>query len=152
MSLRQPYSVLVVIYTLEGEFLLLQRADDPDFWQSVTGGIDEGELPCATAAREVFEETGIDISQQQLRLVDEQRCHRYAIREQWRYRYQPGATVNTEYVFSLCLPKRYPIQLAADEHLSYLWLDVNQASAKAWSDSNAQEIRTLASKLAHNSR
>ncbi|WP_346719984.1 hypothetical protein [Pseudoalteromonas ruthenica] len=60
--------------------------------------------------------------------------------------------MNTEYVFSLCLPKRYPIQLAADEHLSYLWLDANQASAKAWSDSNAQEIRTLASKLAHNSR
>ncbi|WP_151173908.1 dihydroneopterin triphosphate diphosphatase [Pseudoalteromonas ruthenica] len=152
MSLRQPYSVLVVIYTLEGEFLLLQRADDPEFWQSVTGGIDEGELPCATAAREVFEETGIDISQQQLRLVDEQRCHRYAIREQWRYRYQPGATVNTEYVFSLCLPKRYPIQLAADEHLSYLWLDANQACDKAWSASNAQEIRTLALALAHNSR
>jgi dATP pyrophosphohydrolase len=35
-SFRRPESVLIVIYTAAGEFLLLERRKPPGFWQSVT--------------------------------------------------------------------------------------------------------------------
>ena len=53
-----PRSVLVVIFTDDGQTLLIERADYPGFWQSVTGSQDEGESFAETAAREVEEETG----------------------------------------------------------------------------------------------
>ena len=55
-----PESVLVVIHTSDMEVLLLERADRPGFWQSVTGSLDAPDEPLmTTAARELFEETGI---------------------------------------------------------------------------------------------
>ena len=71
MKYKNPYSVLVVIYAQNtGRVLMLQRQDDLNFWQSVTGTIEEGEQPLRTAMREVKEETGIDIKEQNLILVD----------------------------------------------------------------------------------
>lgn len=52
MAYKRPVSILVVIYAQDTKrVLMLQRRDDPDFWQSVTGSVEEGEprrkLPCA---------------------------------------------------------------------------------------------------------
>ena len=56
-----PQSVLVVIYTPTRDVLLINRADAPNYWQSVTGSKDDlNEDLAQTAVREVFEETGID--------------------------------------------------------------------------------------------
>ncbi len=55
-----PESVLVVIHTADMQVLLLERADKPGFWQSVTGSKDRIDEPAReTAVREVAEETGI---------------------------------------------------------------------------------------------
>ena len=55
-----PESVLVVIHTDELDVLLLERADAPGFWQSVTGSKDSlAESLVETCVREVAEETGI---------------------------------------------------------------------------------------------
>jgi dATP pyrophosphohydrolase len=57
-----PESVLVVIHTPEREVLLMERADRPGFWQSVTGSKDRpDEELFEVAVREVAEETGIRI-------------------------------------------------------------------------------------------
>ncbi|VFS23430.1 NUDIX hydrolase [Enterobacter cancerogenus] len=53
--------------------LMLQRRDDPDFWQSVTGSLEEGETASQAAAREVKEEVTIDVASEQLTLKDCQR-------------------------------------------------------------------------------
>ena len=43
MAYKRPVSVLVVIYAEDTKrVLMLQRRDDPDFWQSVTGSPEEG--------------------------------------------------------------------------------------------------------------
>ena len=42
------------------DVLLLERADFPGYWQSVTGSQEPGETLAETAARELAEETGID--------------------------------------------------------------------------------------------
>jgi dATP pyrophosphohydrolase len=48
-----PESVLVVIHTPDLQVLLLERADHPGYWQSVTGSKDEADEPLTpTCARE----------------------------------------------------------------------------------------------------
>lgn len=61
LQYKIPQSVLVVIYTPALDVLLIERADAPGFWQSVTGSKDRlDEAWEETATREVMEETGID--------------------------------------------------------------------------------------------
>ena len=49
-------------FTLSPEDVIIESADKPGYWQSVTGSLDsEGEALDATARREVLEETGIDV-------------------------------------------------------------------------------------------
>jgi dATP pyrophosphohydrolase len=136
-----PVSVLVVIHTDALQVLLLERADRPGFWQSVTGSQDPGEALVETARREVFEETGLDASQ--FALVDWQKQNHYEIYQSWRGRYAPGVTHNTEHVFGLRLPSPLPVTLAPREHLQYEWLAWRDAADKVFSCSNAEAIREL---------
>ncbi len=137
-----PVSVLVVIHSADLQVLLLERADRPGFWQSVTGSRDPDEvLLGATARREVMEETGIDATEFELR--DWQKQNQYEIYPHWRGRYAPGVTHNTEHVFSLCLPAPQPVVLAPREHLHYEWLPWRDAADKVFSWSNAEAIREL---------
>jgi dihydroneopterin triphosphate diphosphatase len=140
-----PVSVLVVIYTQDGQVLLMERADAPGLWQSVTGSQDEGETLTETAIREVREETGLDASQFELTPWDIET--RYEIYERWRHRYAPGVTHNTEHVFGLSLPGPLPITLAPREHLRYVWLPWDTAAERCFSSSNAAAIRLLPTRL-----
>ncbi len=100
-----PESVLVVIHTPALDVLLINRADAPDFWQSVTGSKDVvGEPLVQTAVREVFEETGIDCrpgTPAFAGLADWNLENIYDIYPRWLHRYAPGVTRNTEHVFGL---------------------------------------------------
>ncbi len=141
---KLPVSVLVVIHTAELEVLLIERADRPGFWQSVTGSQDPGEAPIDTARREVLEETGLDAAH--FALLDWHKQNQYEIYQHWRARYAPGVTHNTEHVFSLCLPSKRPVTLAPREHLQYAWLPWRDAADKVFSWSNAEAIRELPSR------
>lgn len=142
MSLKIPVSVLVVIHTPELDVLLLQRAARPDFWQSVTGSLDRADEPLEDAARrEVLEETGIEAARDQL--VRWNVVNTFLIWEQWRDRFLPGTTHNTEHVFSLEVPARLAVNLAADEHLDYVWLPWREAAQKCASWSNRDAITML---------
>ena len=136
-----PISVLVVVHTPDLQVLLLERADRPGFWQSVTGSQDEGETLRQTAVRELREETGLDAVQYDLR--DWQRQNQYEIYLRWRSRYAPGVTHNTEHVFGLAVPLPLPVTLAPREHLRYEWLPWRAAADKVFSWSNAEAIREL---------
>ncbi len=138
---KTPISVLVVIYTNDLQVLLLERADHPGYWQSITGSQDPGETLYQTAVREVFEETGLNALAYELQ--DWQIANHYEIYEEWRWRYAPGVTVNTEHVFGLCLPEALTIRIAAREHLSYQWLPWQQARGKVFSESNEKAISSL---------
>ncbi len=87
-----PRSVLVVIHTADQQVLLLERADAPGYWQSVTGSQDEGETLLQTAVREVREETGLDALE--FGLSDWRIENRFEIFERWRQRYAPGIRHN----------------------------------------------------------
>ncbi len=140
-----PVSVLVVIYAADGQVLLIERADAPDFWQSVTGSQDPGETLTQTAIREVREETGLDATA--FELAPWGLSTRYEIYERWRHRYAPGVTHNTEHVFGLKLPAPQPVTLAPREHVRYAWLPWQEAAERCFSPSNAEAIRQLPAHL-----
>lgn len=142
---KQPVSVLVVIYNAAGEVLLLERADAPGFWQSVTGSRDNEEQLSATVAREVLEETGIRVDEHVL--SDWGYQNSYEIYPQWRHRYAPGIERNTEHVFGLAVRGRVDVILAAREHTRYIWLPWREAAEKVFSPSNADAIRRLPAML-----
>ena len=141
-----PESVLVVIHTAALEVLLLERADSPGFWQSVTGSKDTpGEPLLETCRREVFEETGIaiDPASHANCLSDWQMRNVYDIYPQWQHRYAPGVNRNTEHVFGLRVPRDVAVWLAPREHLRFEWLGWREAADRCFSPSNAEAILHL---------
>jgi dATP pyrophosphohydrolase len=143
--LKIPISVLVVIYKSNRDVLLIERADRPDFWQSVTGSLDAHSEDLAIAAtREVFEETGIAV--ELLSAGSLQNMHHqieYEIYPDWRFRYAPGVTKNTEHWFALQVPDNTAITLSPREHVAYEWLPFEVAAQKCFSPSNGDAIRKL---------
>lgn len=177
MKYKIPESVLVVIHTDELEVLLLERADKPTFWQSVTGSKDTEDEPLPSVAiREVWEETGIIVQEDGLpllsdassggagqernqetiatsmavpvaALLDWQLSNVYEIYPVWRHRYAPGVVRNTEHVFSLQVPRDIGIVLSPREHLQYCWLPYREAADRCFSSSNAEAILQLPVRL-----
>jgi len=142
-----PESVLVVIHSAAREVLLIERADQPGAWQSVTGAKDSADEPFeSTAIREVAEETGIRIGSPEVprsALRDWQLRNVYEIYPVWLHRYAPGVRHNTEHVFGLTVPRDTPVTLAPREHLAYCWLPWREAADKVFSFSNAEAILQL---------
>jgi dihydroneopterin triphosphate diphosphatase len=146
-----PESVLVVIHTPQLEVLIIERADRPGFWQSVTGSKDRCDEPFGeTAVREVGEETGIVVGPggvSPAALRDWHHEIEYEIYPVWRHRYAPGVTRNTEHWFSLEVPQGTPVTLSPREHLAYLWLPYQEAAARCFSSSNREAILQLPDRL-----
>ena len=139
---KLPESVLVIIHTPRLDVLLIERADHPGFWQSVTGSRETLDEPLhLTALREVHEETGIVAMPGQLK--DWGLSNVYDIYPVWRHRYAPGVTSNTEHVFSLCLPERCAVALSPREHIASQWLTHHEAAQACFSPSNAEAILLL---------
>ena len=132
-----------MIHTPDLEVLLIERADRPGFWQSVTGSIDfPDEALIDTATRELFEETGI-VADASIVLRDWHLSNIYEIYPTWRHRYAPGITHNTEHVFSVCVPRDIAIVLSPREHLQYVWLPYLEAADRCFSASNAEAVLQL---------
>jgi dATP pyrophosphohydrolase len=142
MTRKIPVSTLVLVHTPDLLVSLLERADFPGYWQSVTGSKEAGESLDQTATRELKEETGIDASVYG-GVVDWDLSNVYEIYPRWRHRYPEGTTHNTEHVFALEVPQPVPIHLNPREHLSYVWLPWNEAAPKCFSWSNRAAIEAL---------
>ena len=138
-TFRRPESVLIVIYTAAGEFLLLERRKPAGFWQSVTGSLEWGETADAAARRELIEETGIT----QGVLINLQWTQVYEILPAFGKVYAPGITRNLEHAFSLRLAQRVPVTLSDTEHTRFQWLSGVEAAGIVSSSTNRTVIDDL---------
>lgn len=140
MKFKNNQSVLVVIYCEESKrILMLQRQDDPDFWQSVTGSLEENETPRQAAIRELWEEVRLKITENSTALFD---CHEsveFEIFPHFRYKYAPNVTHCREHWFLLAVEREFVPQLS--EHLAYQWVSAEQAAKMTKSPNNAEAIR-----------
>jgi dATP pyrophosphohydrolase len=136
---RRPESVLIVVYTEGGEFLLLERRRPVGFWQSVTGSLEWGEFADDAARREVVEETGIT----QGVLVNLQWTQVYDILPSFGKVYAPGITQNLEHSFSLRLTQRVPVTLSESEHVRFRWASGAEAAETVSSSTNRAVIEEL---------
>ena len=137
MTFKIPESVLVVVHTVRLDVLLLERAQQPGMWQSVTGSRepDDPDLE-GTARRELLEETGLTVGT----LTDWGHVNRYEIWPQWRARYAPDVTHNVEHVFGFRVPQITVATLDPAEHTAQLWLPWQQAMEKVFSPTNRDAI------------
>jgi dATP pyrophosphohydrolase len=142
-----PVSTLIIVHTPDLRVLLIERADAPGYWQSVTGSQEPGETLSATATRELREETGIDAARYG-GVRDWQTSNVYEIYPRWRHRYARGVTHNTEHVFGLEIPEPVPVRLEPREHRAFAWLPYEEAAAKCFSWSNRDAILSLPQKVA----
>lgn len=136
-AFRRPESVLIVVYTAGGEFLVMERRKPPGFWQSVTGSLEWGESADAAARRELIEETGIRAG----RLTNLQWAQTYEILPSFGKTYAPGVTRNLEHAFALQLDERAPVTLS--EHVQYRWLPAEEAMATVSSHTDRAVIEHL---------
>ncbi len=136
MEHKRPESVLVLVYTQQGEVLMLRRKFPNDFWQSITGSLEWDEEPMQAAIRELEEETGINN-------CDIKDCHfsqTFEIYSIWRKRYAPGVTENREHVFRLEIPEKIEIKINPREHEEYKWVSRQEALEIAFSHTNQDAI------------
>lgn len=140
MQYKNNQSVLVVIYAKNtNRVLMLQRQDDPDFWQSVTGTIESDETPKNTAIRELWEEVRLEISENSTALFDCKESIEFEIFPHFRYKYAPNVTHCREYWFLLAMEQEFEPVLS--EHLAYQWVSPEQAIQMIKSSNNAEAIR-----------
>ncbi len=135
LQYKRPESVQVVVYNDAAEVLMLERTHPEGFWQSVTGSLQQDEMPQAAARRELKEETGLDL--------DIRDCHRvntFAILPAWRARYAPGTTRNREHVFVAACAGRPEVTLNPVEHVACRWLERDAAAELAFSSTNRDAI------------
>ena len=140
LKYKNNQSVLVVIYAKEsGRVLMLQRRDDPAFWQSVTGSLEEHEMPYDAAVREVWEEVRLKTPSKSTALLD---CHEsvtFEIFPHFRYKYAPNVTYCREHWFLLAVEQEFTPELT--EHLAFQWVSPAQAVQMTKSPNNAEAIR-----------
>lgn len=109
------YHFVVEIYTLNQNFECLITLRDekkyyPHFWEITAGAVLKGETPLQAAKRELFEETGIDVSIDQLKelfVEKHQSCFIYG------------------YIHMIESLKQ-PIRLQIDETIDYRFIPMNE--------------------------
>ena len=144
MTYSRPISVLVVIHTDDGQVLLMRRAKPFDFWQSVTGCLEEGETHFDAAPRELCEETGLtDEGELAFSGVDRY----YEIDPRWIHRFPPGSVENREYEWRYRLEKPVDVTLSGDEHSEFVWVPIDEAIKLVWSWTNREALEALKSSL-----
>ena len=137
---KNPYSILLIIFTTKFKVLLLKKNFKRDLWQSVTGSIELGEDPYDTALRELQEETGIN--KQKSDLIFDDLSHKFMIYSEWIDRYEESTYSNKEYIFSLKLNDEVSVKLSR-EHSSYKWVDLNDAIHLVFSWTNKAALKAI---------
>jgi lipoyl(octanoyl) transferase len=122
--------VKVVVHDRARVLLLHRRAERGNFWQPITGSIEDGESPLATARREIEEETGATSDPSPLGLTQS-----FMIDSAYLASRYPSPIIASEIGFTAPLDSLQPIQLDDAEHDHYGWFTFPEAYERIqWTD------------------
>jgi dATP pyrophosphohydrolase len=97
--------------------------DRREFWQGVSGGLEEGETPMAAAIRELAEETGLT----RVEIADLNFSYAFPLEDCWRFLYEPGVESITAHLFVARVPSDAEIRLSPEEHSECRWTSFDEA-------------------------
>jgi lipoyl(octanoyl) transferase len=110
--------------------LLHRRPERGNFWQPITGAIENGESPASAAAREMREETGHSTF-----LIEMGLTQSFMIESQYLTSQHGDPIIASEVAFRGELDFTLPIRVDADEHDSCGWFTIQEALDKIrWTD------------------
>ena len=122
--------VKVMVHDDHRVLLLHRKPERGNFWQPITGSIEDGETPIETARREILEETGNRREPDPLDLEQS-----FMIESQYLAARHSGPIIASEIGFVAELPSSATIHIDADEHDSFGWFTFDEAyETIRWSD------------------
>ena len=122
--------VKVVVHDGKRVLLLHRKPERGNFWQPITGSIEEGELPIDTARRELIEETGHRGDPEALDLQQS-----FMIESQFLAAKYPPPIIATETGFAIEVPPGSPVRMDKSEHDTFGWFTFAEAYERIrWTD------------------
>jgi lipoyl(octanoyl) transferase len=122
--------VKAVVHDGRRVLLLHRRPERGDFWQPVTGTIEEHESPAGAARREVLEETGYQADPVDLRLTQS-----FLIESQYLAARMPPPIIASEVAFAVEVDSDWPVRIDPEEHDASEWFSLPEAYEKIqWTD------------------
>jgi lipoyl(octanoyl) transferase len=122
--------VKVMVHDDHRVLLLHRRPERGNFWQPITGSIEEGEAPIDTARREIAEETGNLGEPEDLDLQQS-----FMIESQYLETLYQAPIIASEAGFVTRLSSAAPIRIDADEHDDFGWFTFGEAYERIrWTD------------------
>jgi dihydroneopterin triphosphate diphosphatase len=127
--MRQPIQVLIYVYRMTAlgpSYLLLHRIPaEGNFWQGVSGGVEDLETPAETARREALEETGLT----DLVVVDIHLCVSFKPNypEHCRNTFGYVPDLMPQHVFVAEHSSLQPVRVDPTEHNSICWCSLEEA-------------------------
>ena len=144
--MRAPLQVLVILYKKEKDEILygIGLRSTRNIWQFVAGGAEDKETPIEAAIRELSEETGINIKEEDLIVLDSKTTIP-VVNVTGTYTRGKDVFVIPEYAFAVDATN-FQIKLS-NEHTEFKWLEYNKAMDILTYDSNKSALWELNEKL-----
>lgn len=144
--MRAPLQVLVILYKKEKDEILygIGLRSTRNIWQFVAGGAEDKETPIEAAIRELSEETGINIKEEDLIVLDSKTTIP-VVNVTGTYTWGKDVFVIPEYAFTVDATN-FQIKLS-NEHTEFKWLEYNKAMDILTYDSNKSALWELNEKL-----
>jgi lipoyl(octanoyl) transferase len=131
--------VKVLVHDGDRVLLLHRRRERGNFWQPLTGTIEEPESPLDTAHRELVEETGHAATPLPLDLTQS-----FLIESQYLEARYPSPIIASEICFHAALDSRLPIRIDPEEHDAWGWFTFDEAYERIrWTDDREALTRLL---------
>jgi lipoyl(octanoyl) transferase len=135
--------VKVLVHDRDRVLLLHRRPERGNFWQPITGSIEEGESPAETAARELHEETGHEGQPFDMELTQS-----FLIESNYLESRYPAPIIASEVCFGARLDSRLSIRVDPLEHDACSWFTFPEAYERIrWAD-DREALERLERRLA----
>jgi lipoyl(octanoyl) transferase len=136
--------VKVLVHDGQRVLLLHRKAERGNFWQPITGAIEDGESTLDAARRELREETGHDLEPRSLDLTQS-----FMIESHYLESRHPVPVIASEPAFEVEVDSRIPIRIDPLEHDTWGWFTFAEAYERIrWSD-DREALERLAALAIH---